>query len=144
MDKVAEIFLSGHEELSYKDKFLGDEVIGLLCQKLRTNEKKKLILRGNYLGSTGAKAIADLITTQDSLEHISLEWNQICGTGGEYFAEALKSNRSVIYLDLRNNNITSDAAIALAETMATNKTLRTLDLRWNQVTYCKIGPIISF
>jgi len=124
----------GLDELTYKDKFLGDENVKQLCDKLKFNERKKLVLRGNYIGVAGAKAIADLLSEQNSLLYLSLEWNIIGSTGAEYFAQALKSNSSLAYLDLRNNSINSEAAISLAESILKNKSLKTLDLRWNQVS----------
>jgi hypothetical protein len=123
----------GQEEIFFKDKFLGDENIRLLCEKLRKDPKRKLILRGNYIGTVGAKAIADLLKEQESLLHLSLEWNQIRSTGAEYLAEALLVNRSLVYLDLRNNYINSDASVALAQAIMQNTNLKTLDLRWNQI-----------
>jgi hypothetical protein len=123
----------GQEEIFFKDKFLGDENIRLLCEKLRKDPKRKLILRGNYIGTVGAKAIADLLKEQESLLHLSLEWNQIGSTGAEYLAEALLMNRSLVYLDLRNNYINSDASVALAQAIMQNTSLKTLDLRWNQI-----------
>lgn len=126
---------TGIDELTYKDKFLGDENIKQLCERLKLDERKKLVLRGNYIGVTGAKAIADLLVEQNSLVFISLEWNIIGSTGAQYFAQALLSNRSLAHLDLRNNSINNEAAIALAEAIVKNKTLKTLDLRWNQVLF---------
>ncbi len=135
MDRELQNLLSvhGQEELSYKDKFLGDENIQFLCEKLKIDPKKKLILRGNYISTLGAKAIADLLRDQNSLLHVSLEWNQIGSTGAEYIAESLPQNRSLVYLDLRNNYIASDAAISLSTAIMKNPLLKTLDLRWNQI-----------
>jgi hypothetical protein len=135
MDRELQHLLSVHgaEELTYRDKFLGDENIQHLCEKLKIDEKKKLILRGNYISTVGAKAIAELLRDQNSLVHVSLEWNQIGPSGAEYFANALLTNRSLYYLDLRNNYINSDAAIAFASAVMKNPILKTLDLRWNQI-----------
>ncbi len=130
------ILMTGNEDISYMDKFLGDENIAVLAEKLKVSTKRKLVLRGNSIGSTGAKSLADLVAAQDSLIHLSLEWNHIGSNGAEFFAEALLTNRSLSYLDLRNNSIGSEAAVSLAESLARNNTLRTLDLRWNQVGRC--------
>lgn len=130
------ILMTGNEDVSYMDKFLGDENIAMLAEKMKISLKRKLVLRGNSIGSTGAKALADLVAAQDSLIHLSLEWNHIGSNGAESFAEALLTNRSLNYLDFRNNSIGSEAAMSLADSLTHNTSLRTLDLRWNQVSVC--------
>ncbi len=137
IDRLVDIIMaSGAEDASYRDKFLRDEAIKKLCDKLRIQPKRKLILRGNFIAGTGAQAIAELVATQDELTELSLEWNQLGNKGGIYFADALKTNRSLLTLDLKNNSIGSDAAISLAEAIFENPMLKTLDLRWNQVLFC--------
>ena len=133
-DRVVEsIMASGTEDATYRDKFLRDEEIRRLCDKLRVQPKRKLILRGNFIGAGGAQAIAALVGAQDELRELSLEWNQVGTAGAMHFADALKTNRSLVNLDLKNNSIGSDAAAAIAEALAENPSLRHLDLRWNQV-----------
>lgn len=136
IERVVDLIMaSGTEDASYRDKFLRDEEIKKLCEKLRIQPKRKLILRGNFIAATGGSAIADLVATQDGLTELSLEWNQLGTKGGMHFADAIKTNRSLVTLDLKNNSIGSDAAIALAEAIVENPKLKTLDLRWNQVSY---------
>lgn len=121
------------DEVNHLDMFLGDATIAKLCEKLLQYPKKKLTLRGNQLGSKGAKAIAEVLMAQSQLQSVSLEWNHISSNGAGYLAEALKANHSLTYLDLRNNSINSEGAATLAEAIMQNDTLRTLDLRWNQI-----------
>lgn len=130
---MADIVLTNGDEVSFIDKFLGDDSIYLLCEKLKRTPKEKLKLRGDQITSSGAKSIADLLRVQNHLQSISLEWNQLGSSGAIFLAEALKTNLSVTLLDLRNNNINSDGAVALADSMSNNSTLLVLDLRWNQV-----------
>ncbi|RYG99917.1 hypothetical protein EON65_49840, partial [archaeon] len=120
-------------ELRYTDKFIGDDKISTICDKIRQSDTRKLALRGNNLGPYGAKTIADCLSDNDSLQELSLEWNLIGSMGTEHIAKALEINRSLTHLDLRNNQIGSDAAIALAEVLKTNMILTTLDVRWNQI-----------
>lgn len=115
------------------DKFIGDDKIPQLCAKLKSVQKKKLILRGNNLGPVGAQAVADFIADSDSIQQISLEWNLFGNAGAEYIAHALETNRSLVLLDLKNNSISSDGAAALADAIMRNNVLTTLDLRWNQI-----------
>lgn len=60
------------------DKFLGDDVICLLSEKLKGNQtKRKLVLRGNCIGRGGAEALGSVLKENNNLHFISLEWNQI-------------------------------------------------------------------
>ncbi len=124
------------DEISSVDRFLGDDAIHLLCDKLKNNNlsnKRRLILRGNCVGMIGAKALSDLLKSNPSLKFISLEWNQIGSQGAKLLADALQSNQGLTHLDLRNNGINNEGAIALANSLQSNNLLQTLDLRWNQV-----------
>lgn len=129
------IKISAGEEISFLDKFLGDDSILDLCEKLEITPKKRLVLRGNQLSSNGAQAISQLISSQNALDFLSLEWNHVGSSGAIYLAEALKSNSSLTHLDLRNNRVENDAALALAESLELNDYLRKLDLRWNNVCF---------
>lgn len=124
------------DEISSVDRFLGDEAINMLCNNLKSAHhvnKKKVILRGNCIGSVGAAAVGDLLKNNDSLKFLSLEWNQIGSVGSKLLADALKQNRGLTHLDLKNNGINNEGAMALAEALRYNNSLKTLDLRWNQV-----------
>jgi hypothetical protein len=125
--------VSGLQEIVYENTYLRDENIQKLCEKLKVDEKKKLVLSGNDIKIVGVKAIASLLQEQNSLIHLSLEWNQIDSTGAEYLAEALVTNRSLVHLDLRSNYINSEGAIAFANAIMRNPILKTLDLRWNRI-----------
>ena len=125
--------MSAFEDLAVLDKFLGDEGIAGLCNKLQSKPCKRLVLRGNCLGESGAAIMAEYIAKTDILEELSLEWNQIGGAGAKHLARALERNVSLEKLDLRNNSIRNDGAIALAEALKINKSVTDLDLRWNKV-----------
>lgn len=128
-------FQDASPEVSVHDRMLGDDVVILLCEKLKSIENKsRLVLRGNCISGVGAEAIADLIATTTYLKTISLEWNQIDTRGIKSISNALLSNKHLIHLDLRNNAITDEGAMALSESLKENKTLKTLDLRWNQIS----------
>lgn len=118
------------------DKFLGDDAIQLFCSKLKSlsyGYKKRLTLRGNNIGTTGAVALSELLRDYSSLVYLSLEWNSIGSIGCKALADNLEYNNSLTLLDLRNNSIDNDGAVALANAIKKNSTLATLDLRWNKV-----------
>jgi hypothetical protein len=127
---------SSSDEISCVDRFLGDEAINILCDKIKSNHldnKRRMVLRGNCVGVSGAKALSELLKYHHSLQFISLEWNQIGSAGVQYLAEALKRNEGLTHLDLRNNGIDNEGAIALSSALNDNNKLKVLDLRWNQV-----------
>jgi hypothetical protein len=126
----------GSDEVVCIDRFLGDEAIGVICERLRNAQysgKKRLICRGNCIAQAGASAIADLLRNTITLQFVSIEWNQIGSVGAKAFADSLPQNRCLTYLDLRNNGIDNDGGIALALALMSNVTLKTLDIRWNKV-----------
>jgi hypothetical protein len=137
---------NGSDEIVCVDKFIGDDQMQLLMNRLNARSSsnsgqrriRRLCLRGNCIGGGGAKAIAEMLRTNNVLEFLSLEWNQIGSSGCQSIADALRQNHTLKHLDLRNNGISDDGAIALAQAAAfhssSGKTaLKVLDLRWNQV-----------
>ena len=126
------------DEVVCIDKFIGDEQMQLLVSRLRSagmRGKRRIALRGNCIGGSGAKALADLLRNNTTLEYVSLEWNQIGSTGCTLLAEALRSNNTITHLDLRNNGIADDGAIALSSALlSSGKSVKMLDLRWNQIS----------
>lgn len=126
----------GSDEITSTDRFLGDDSISLLCEKLKNNHlgnKRRLILRGNCIETSGAKALADLLTHHHHIQYLSLEWNQIANAGVKYIATSLIPNQGLLHLDLKNNGISNEGAIALASALESNNRLQVLDLRWNRI-----------
>ena len=121
------------EDMAVLDQFLGEEGVLELCTKLRKKPFKRLVLRGNCLGESGAQAIAEFLAASEELEELSLEWNQVGSAGAKHIARGLEKNVSLTKLDMRNNNIRNDGAIALSEAVKINKALVELDLRWNKI-----------
>lgn len=126
------------EEVVCIDKFIGDDTLCALAERLKrtdTKKKKRIVLRGNCLGSRGASALADFFKTDEHTEFVSLEWNQVGSDGCLSLAEAIRLNSSLFHVDLRNNGITDEGAFAFANALAaSNTTLKVLDLRWNQIS----------
>lgn len=142
VDRTVSSILSGNlnDEITSIDRFLGDTVIQALCERLikerdksTQSNKRKVVLRGNFIGATGATFISDLIKRYKELEFISLEWNQLGSPGARSLGEALVASNTLTHLDLRNNSIATDGAIYLSNALQSNSTLKHLDLRWNQI-----------
>ena len=62
--------------------------------------------------------------TFSKLTHVILPWNNIMDEGTEILAEILSTNRSVQYLDLTGNNISDAGARHLGRTLRCNTTLQ--------------------
>jgi len=121
-------------EIAVLDKFLDNNELDNLMDRLRKAPKTKLVLRGNCLSAEGAHIIAEYLKSEQSeLVELVLEWNQLGSAGCLVIADALQYNTSLKLLDLRNNNIKSEGALALAHALESNMSLRSLDLRWNQI-----------
>lgn len=122
-----------HPELCVIDKFLGPADVNELCERLKgSSYKKRVILKGNCLGSSGAVAMSSFLKENTSIQVLSLEWNQLGNDGAISLAKALETC-SIVELDLRNNNIKSEGAAAIAKSIMINSTIVSLDLRWNQI-----------
>eukprot|EP01036_Dinobryon_divergens_P005809 gene5809-7695_t len=132
---IGKLLSNSSDDVSYIDKFIGDEVCTQLAERLRDNSsKRRLILRGNCIGPSGAHALSQMLLSNKSIEYISLEWNEISSSGVLFLAASLGRNNSLIALDLRNNGVKDDCTIALSKAVEENTQLKTLDLRWNQIS----------
>ena len=104
------------------------------CTRLRT-----LSLHGNSIGSSGAVALARLLTPVSShqalplqtLQKLYLDGNAIGDRGAEALGAALQGDPApaLTVLDLDNNPISDRGVIALARALRTNTVLQSLDLQ---------------
>jgi hypothetical protein len=94
----------------------------------------KLDLSGNNIGDDGAKAIADALKVNHSLETLYLNDNNIGDDGAKAIADALKDNKSLDKLDLDDNKIDDDGAKAIADALKVNHRLESLLLRNNNIS----------
>jgi hypothetical protein len=67
-----------------------------------------LDLNGNYIGDSGAAALADALKTNTSVTTIDLHDNKIGDSGAVALADALKTNTSVALILLYSNEIGPD------------------------------------
>jgi hypothetical protein len=94
----------GLNEVSCVDKFINNEVISILCDRLSDDHsRKKLILRGNCIKLNGAQSLSMLLSKNKGINSISLEWNQLSDDGANSIAKGLSLNHTLTHLDLRNN-----------------------------------------
>ena len=143
---------SNQEELSYKLNSLntwcyvyklyllhcklGDDGARAIANALRVNSTlQTLDLFSNDIGADGTRAIAELLRVNTTLQSLDLGRNCMGDDEVRAIAEALRVNSKLQVLDLYGNNIGDDGALAIAEALRVNTTLQKLDLRNNYVGY---------
>ncbi|EOD26576.1 hypothetical protein EMIHUDRAFT_64618 [Emiliania huxleyi CCMP1516] len=89
---------------------------------------------GNYIGPTGATAIAEALRGNEVLTKLDLSVNYISDEGVKALASALLVNEVLTSLDVRGNEIGSTGAAAIAEALRGNEVLKSLDVRCNKIS----------
>jgi Ran GTPase-activating protein (RanGAP) involved in mRNA processing and transport len=94
---------------------------------------EKLDLPWNILGDEEAGIFARVLVTNKNLKSLVLKYNIIGDAGALELAVALRQNITLELLDLDTNQIASAGATALADALVTNDTLKDLNLRGNSI-----------
>lgn len=103
--------------LNLKGCGLKDEGIRLLCDVLKSNKTvTKLSLQNNAITDEGAKALAGLLEAS-ALVELSLGANEITNTGFIYLAQSLSKNSTLTHLSLYQNDYLSQANRPSVETL---------------------------
>ena len=89
----------------------------------------------NEITDKGVKEIAAALSTNLSfpLRELTLGWSPVTSVGAKALAEALKKDISLQYLGLNGTKVGDEGARALATSLETNKHLQTLDLECSGV-----------
>ena len=124
---IAEQFSASEIDLQYKGLTAHDATV--VAEILKSNTSvTKVNLHGNKeIGDEGAKALAEALKVNATVETLSLVRCGIGDDGAAALAEALRSNTSLTRLDLCGNGIGDDGA-AFAGALRSNTTLRSLSL----------------
>ena len=93
-----------------------------------TTQLQTLLLWGNPIGSEGAVAFANMLTTNKSLAKLDVDHCSIQGEGAVCLAKALEKNSSVTEFDISGNPIGSEGAVGFASMLKKNQCLKKLDL----------------
>jgi hypothetical protein len=95
---------------------------------------RELSLSGCYMGSAGARHLADGLSSKNSvIEKVDLPCNQLGDEEVGIFGLVLLANQNLKSFDLSKNNIGDAGALELAVALRQNSTLDLLDLNWNQI-----------
>ena len=85
---------------------------------------RELSLSGCYMGSAGARHLADGLSSKNSVvEKLDLSRNQLGDAEAGIFARVLLANQNLKSLVLSNNNIGGAGALELAAALRQNNTL---------------------
>jgi hypothetical protein len=88
---------------------------------------RELLLSGCYMGSAGARHLADGLSNS-VVEELHLPWNKLGDEEAGIFARLLLANQNLKSLDLSSNYIGDAGALELADALRQNNTLELLDL----------------
>jgi Ran GTPase-activating protein (RanGAP) involved in mRNA processing and transport len=95
---------------------------------------RELSLSECYMGSVGARHLADGLSSKNSVvETLNLSFNQLGDEEVGIFARMLLANQNLKSLHLYSNNIGDAGALELAVVLRQNNTLDYLDLETNQI-----------
>ncbi|KAF9087394.1 hypothetical protein BGX27_002939, partial [Mortierella sp. AM989] len=115
---------------------IGDNEARALAELLKTNETlTTLNLACNSIGDNGAQALCEALKASSTLATLDLRDNKIGDNGAQVLADALKINETLTALDLTGNSIGDDGAQALSDALKTNETLINLDLKRNSIWF---------
>merc|ERR1712167_287665 len=82
----------------------------------------------------GAKALADMLKTNETVQELYLDVNRVSDAGAICLADALKHNNTLKQLFLNCNGISDAGAFALAEGLEHNSQLECLNLQRNEIS----------
>eukprot|EP00808_Paulinella_micropora_P018732 g56758.t1 len=115
-------------------EYLGDSGASAVAKGLQVNTTVQTLDIGyNNLGDKGAALIAEAIKVNTSLKEISLSINDIGDAGAIAIANALQVNKTVIKIALAYNQIGHDGAKAIGAALQVNNMLTSLELSSNNM-----------
>jgi len=100
--------LREEEELEWDSEEYTDTEAIIIAEILKTCENclvTRLDLARNQVGDHGAKALAQMLHQNSTLEYLNLEGNMVGDKGGAALGDAVRQNKSLQYLNLMYNSI---------------------------------------
>jgi len=97
------------DELEWDSEEYTDVEAIIIAEILKKDKSavKRLDLARNQITDDGAKALAQMLATNSTLEYLNLESNMISEKGGAAFGRAVQENSTLQYLNLMYNSIPS-------------------------------------
>ncbi|XP_065895913.1 protein NLRC3-like [Dysidea avara] len=123
------------EHLNLTNCYVQENGLYLILKSLRTACNLKFIdLKSNPMNNNLAGELADYISNNHLLNHLSLSNCALQEEGFLKIADALKKMNVLIYFDISSNNITSEVGNKLIDVFGENSKLKHLDIsecQWN-------------
>jgi len=99
------------------------DVEAIIIAEILKNGKStvtRLDLARNQITDDGAKALAEMLVSNTTLEYLNLESNMISEKGGMAFGRAMVENETLQYLNLKMNSISSSRQQELRDKWSEN------------------------
>ncbi|MGB4192307.1 MAG: hypothetical protein WBJ81_07205 [Rickettsiales bacterium] len=123
---------------------IGDEGAKAIAEALKVNRSiNTLDLKRNNITD---KAVIDLLKALEingSITSLDLHNNNISDRGAKAIAQALKVHKSITHLNLGSNKISDEGAKAIAETLKVNKSINSLNLSYNNISDTGYSAIVQ-
>ena len=123
-----------------------DEYVEDLCKCLVSNPKvERLELDHNQLTEECLKSVAELVSKNRIIKHLSMEGNTMSDEqsdeGMTMLCSALFENQSLMFLNLANNGLTERSGSKLLAVLEQNPTLIALHLQGNNLNFKTVRAI---
>ena len=116
---------------------IGKKGVRAAIEILRKNDPKitQFTLEFSQIGTAGARALAEVLKENQTLQQLHLQSNQIGDEGILAIARAIEYNPHIPLhqLNLKNNQITIAGAMGIAHLLKNNHSLQQLNLSSNQI-----------
>ncbi len=126
---LSDLFLSANR--------MGDKGTEVLANGLLQCNLKRLDLTDNCIGPRGAKALAEMLLMNTTLENMNLSFNYLGDVGAIAMADALDCNSTLRCLSLRHIHMGNDGAQAFATKLPHMRGLKELVINRNLID--KVG-----
>ncbi|KAL0270312.1 UNVERIFIED_CONTAM: hypothetical protein PYX00_007769 [Menopon gallinae] len=130
-------------ELNLSRCYIGDEGMIKLAEALKDSTSlNKLILSYNSLDVGAAEALAMLLTENEYITDIALDYNYMYDpVVMKKFFKNLAANTGLVSLSLQWNGISDPSlGLAIAQVLKKNETLKSLDLSYNRLDSSSVKP----
>ncbi|KXS22384.1 RNI-like protein [Gonapodya prolifera JEL478] len=116
----------------------------LASHALTTGHVINVDLTGYGLGKEGAEILAQALTLNTTMRHLSVSNNNLMDPGGVAIVTALKTNRGLTDLNLSSNFIRgAGTTAALADVLLVNDVLEVVNMDYNSASYEGISKLAS-
>jgi Ran GTPase-activating protein (RanGAP) involved in mRNA processing and transport len=138
-----DIIFRGNNKVNFSSR-LSDQDLILLCSILEPHVTRigHIDLSYNHITDHGAISLGKLLALCKPIS-LNLQGNSIEIDGAKAIAEAIKENTTLEYININNNNIQTDGVLQIVHVLFVNKNLKALHLADNKINHDGISGIMS-